>query len=69
MSKHTSVPIECQQTAIQEISEIGDNEYYLSALNTTNRDVERARRGRIRIINNLEKLKELQRIVKCPACQ
>ena len=67
MSTHTYIPHECHREYIQELAEICDNEYYMSALpSVTNK--ERASRGKQRIEKILEKLKELRQNIKCVAC-
>ena len=65
--EHSQVPNECYQEQIQELAEICDNEYYLSALPSTNK--ERVERGRKRITQAIKDMRELQQNVLCLACQ
>ena len=66
--EHTLIRSECELALIQEISEAGDNEYYLSASGSPYENIERARRGRKRILENIEQLRLLKEQIKCPAC-
>lgn len=65
--EHTLISSECERALIQEISEIGDNEYYLSASGPPYGNIERAKRGRKRILENIEKLELLKEQIKCLA--
>ncbi len=66
--QHTNIPLECQYQLIQELAEQCDTEYYMSALGPPQGNSERARRGRTRILENIDRLKSLEMVVKCPAC-
>lgn len=66
--EHTLIQSECERALIQEISESGDNEYYLSASGSPYGNIERAKRGRKRILENIEKLELLKEQIKCLAC-
>lgn len=65
--EHSHIPHECYQERIQELAELCDNEYHMSVLpSATNK--ERAERGRKRILQAIEELKELQRKAVCIVC-
>ncbi len=66
--EHSRIPLECQQARTQEIAEICDNEYYISA-SPPNMDRERAARGRDRIVQGITELQKLLSSVKCAPCQ
>ena len=66
--QHTNIPSECQSKLIQELAEQCDNEYYTSALGPPQGNNERARRGRTQILEDIDRLKSLEREVKCPVC-
>jgi len=65
--KHSHIPNECHHERVRELAEICDNEYHLSALPPASNQ-ERAARGQARILQAIEKFKELQQIAKCVAC-
>lgn len=65
--KHNHNPNECYQERVQELAELCDHEFYMSAFPfVTNK--ERAERGRKRILQAVEELKELHANMKCFAC-
>jgi hypothetical protein len=66
-SKHSHVPNEGYEERIKELADICDNEYYMSASPFTI-NKERIERGRKRIVQAVEGLKELKRYAICTAC-
>ena len=67
--QHSNLPGECEQSLIQELAELGDNEFYLSAgiLAPVNRS--RSERGLVRIQRLVGQLRELENKLRCEACQ
>ncbi len=66
--QHTDIPSECCAKLIKELAEQCDNEYYVSVLCSPQGNIERARHGRTRILEAIDRLKSLVREIKCPAC-
>ena len=66
-SPHSHSPDKCYQERIQELAESCDHEFHMIALPSTS-NKERAARGQTRILQAIEKFKELQQNAKCVAC-
>jgi hypothetical protein len=66
---HTNKDGECYIKLINSIVVECDNEYYMSALGPPLGDLERAKRGRSRILNHIQELKKLEQKVACTACR
>ena len=66
-TEHSYIPNECHYERLRELAEICDNEYHMSASPPTS-NKERAARGQTRILQAIEKFKELQQDAKCVAC-
>lgn len=65
---HTNKPTECFIERINSIAEICDNEYYMSALGTPVGSLERAKRGRLRILEAIDELEDIDKKTSCSAC-
>ncbi|MBI4762098.1 MAG: hypothetical protein ACOYYF_11090 [Chloroflexota bacterium] len=65
---HTQKPAECFVERINSIAEMCDNEYYMSALGVPFGSLERARRGRLRIMEVIAELEDMGKKASCPAC-
>jgi len=68
MHIHLAAPSECKKERIREISDICDNEYYMSALDPKYQNRNRANRGFGRIRMCIQELEEIALQVKCEAC-
>lgn len=65
---HTNKPGECYIDHINSIAEASDNEYYMSASGPPFTSLERAKRGRSRILESILELKKIDEKVSCLAC-
>jgi hypothetical protein len=58
----------CYKDQVQELAELCDHEYYMSALpHATNKD--RSMRGHLRISDAVEEFKKLLEITECKPCR
>ncbi len=67
--RHSNLPGECEQDLIQELGELRDNEFYMSAGIPTPVNRSRSERGLARIQRTVEQLNELKNKLPCEACQ
>jgi hypothetical protein len=67
-TRHLRQPDICQEQAINELSELCSNEYYLSALGPLHGSRERAQRGLGRIEESVREFEALSNKVSCSAC-
>ena len=65
---HTNKPGECYFDHINSIAEACDNEYYMSASGHPFSSLERAKRGRSRILESILELKKVDEKVSCLGC-
>ena len=66
--QHTLVTGSCEALKIADLCETADNEYYMSALKTSDAHRDRALRGRDRIEKVIEELALLRAHLSCAAC-
>ncbi len=66
--QHTKISSECQADLIQELAENCDNEYYMSAGGPDLGNKDRAKRGLVQILTDIERFKILEKELVCPAC-
>lgn len=65
---HTNKPEECYIDYIDSIVETCNNEYYMSAIGPPLGNLERAKRGRLRILESILELKKIDEKASCLAC-
>ena len=66
--EHTFVTGSCQASKIADLAETADNEYYMSAVRTSDKSRARALRGRDRIGKIIEDLGGVRAALSCAAC-
>lgn len=66
--RHTNKLNECFINDINRIAEISDNEYYMSALGPPLGTLERAKRGRSRILEAIDELRKIDQKTTCSVC-
>ncbi len=67
--QHSNLPGECEQSLLQELAGLGDNEFYMSAGVPAPINRARSERGLARIQRIVEQLNELKNKLQCEACQ
>jgi hypothetical protein len=67
--EHTNQPDKCLAGAIKVLAEDCDHEYYMSAIEPPSGTLERAKRGRFRILEGIIELERMNREVSCSACR
>ncbi|SRR6266498_957663 len=65
---HTNKPEKRFAEAISSLADDCDNEYYMSALGSPHSTLERAKRGRLRILEWITEFENLNKKVSCLAC-
>ena len=66
--KHTDEPDKCWAASIKAVAEDCDHEYYISAMGPPSGTLERARRGRLRILEGIIELERMEQEISCLAC-
>jgi len=66
--KHIKQPGKCSADAINSLAEDCNHEYYMSAMGPSSGTLERAKRGRLRILEGIIELKNMDKNVSCLAC-
>ena len=66
---HTNDPLGCFLDEIRSIADYCDQEYYMSAMGPSHGTVERAKRGRSRLLEGIADLEAIRRQITCPACR
>jgi len=66
--EHTNQSGKCFAEAINSLAEDCDHEYYVSALGPLSGTLERASRGRLRILEGIMELERMKKEVSCLAC-
>ena len=64
--KHTDAFPSCQSEKIRELAENADNEYYIAGMAT---DIERVKRGLVRIELILNEFDTLRKVIECEVCK
>ena len=68
VSNHSNQPGTCFADAIRSLADDCDNEYYMSAMGSPSGSLERARRGRLRILEWITEFENLNEKASCLAC-
>jgi hypothetical protein len=68
MLNHTNEPGKCFAESINSLAEDCDHEYHISALGPLSGTLERAKRGRLRILEAMIVLESLNQKIYCFAC-
>jgi len=67
--KHTNQPGPCFADAINSLVQDCDHEYYMSAIGHSSGTLERAKRGRLRILEAINEMERMKKEVCCLACR
>lgn len=66
--KHTNRPEKCFADAINALAGDCDHEYYMSATGPPTGTLERAKRGRLRILEAIIEMDRMKKEISCLAC-
>jgi hypothetical protein len=67
--KHTNQPGTCFADAINSLVQDCNHEYYMSAIGSSSGTLERAKHGRLRILEAINEMERMKKEVGCLACR